>query len=207
MNDHITIPRRAFVSLMSELVGGYPNPDDPMPPGPWDPVIRAGLWQRVFIIPVPWRVFGPRPEPWRVFGPQPEPWSEVMLNPQPLPPRIALAVSLAQMVVQTIIATRETAALMPEEVRVHMHRATSEQLSQFIDECGTKWPGWWRFPPPPPPPWWKEIVGDAPRPTDLVIMGTQFDNAGQFVSRADEALGQEFAEAGARLTEMGLSGM
>ncbi len=33
----------------------------------------------------------------------------------------------------------------------------------LVGWCGTRWPGWWRFPPPPPPPpgdpWFSKIAG------------------------------------------------
>jgi len=62
--DTFTIPRRAFTSLVSQLVNGYPNPEDPDPPGPWGPVIRRAL-DRVR----------------RVAGPLPDPWTWAALNP------------------------------------------------------------------------------------------------------------------------------
>ncbi len=60
--------RQALVSLLGQVISGYPDPENPQPPGPGDPVIRRAL-QRVQL----------------VFGPQPEPWVQVALNPQPLP--------------------------------------------------------------------------------------------------------------------------
>ena len=33
---------KRLVSLFSELLGGYPNPEGDTPPGPWDPYIRGG---------------------------------------------------------------------------------------------------------------------------------------------------------------------
>ena len=35
-------------------------------------------------------------------------------------------------------------------------------LAAMMGWCGTKWPGWWRFPPKPDPdpePWWRDILG------------------------------------------------
>jgi hypothetical protein len=43
MNDTITIPRKVLASPISQAIGSYPNPDDPMPPGPLDPYIRKAL--------------------------------------------------------------------------------------------------------------------------------------------------------------------
>lgn len=89
-------------------IGGYPNPEDPMPPGPWDPVIRAAIERAGYLFrslgsrpyarqweigPIPQSFnqfeFGASPDPWRM-GPIPEPWNlqngYAELNPQPLPP-------------------------------------------------------------------------------------------------------------------------
>lgn len=75
---------------------GLEDPDNPLPPGPWDPVIKIAL-EKVGIAgtvfgpsPQPWKVFGPFPEPWRVLGPDPHPW-HVAFGPHPDPWRIAFA--------------------------------------------------------------------------------------------------------------------
>jgi len=77
---HITQDKLlAFVRDMIGVNNGREDDDHPLPPGPWDPVIRVALRQV--------DSFGPSPEPWRVFdsnsapsrtiksvfGPQPEP--------------------------------------------------------------------------------------------------------------------------------------
>lgn len=90
-------------------IGGYPNPDDPMPHGPWDPVIRAAIERAGYLFrslearpyarqweagpqPQPWKLFeqAPLPEPWRM-GPYPQPLNfygvgYAEFNPQSLPP-------------------------------------------------------------------------------------------------------------------------
>ena len=94
---------RALRSLVSEFISGLPDPDNPQPPGPWDPVIRKALVRlkdRLGPSPDPWRVFGPWPESGRA-GPSPDPWQLVALNPQPLPPRMLFAVTLAEEVALT----------------------------------------------------------------------------------------------------------
>src|SRR5262245_42534323 len=85
------ISRKQLVSLAGGFLGGYPNPDGDSPPGPWDPYIRRAL-QRV-----------------QVFGPVPDPWRAVALNPQPLPPRSALAVAIAEEVVDRAQSMQEIA--------------------------------------------------------------------------------------------------
>jgi hypothetical protein len=63
-----TTADRALRTLIDKL--SLPDPENPQPPGPWDPVIRA--------INLRLLVASPHPEPWRlsdlVSGPQPEPW-------------------------------------------------------------------------------------------------------------------------------------
>jgi hypothetical protein len=87
-----SVTEKTLLSFVRELFGGYPDPDAPQPPGPWDPIIReavkrtAGQLTGLFPFddydyrkpPRPnWLntlteqpdtfhpVFGPRPEPWR----------------------------------------------------------------------------------------------------------------------------------------------
>jgi hypothetical protein len=65
----LSISREQLASFITQVfVGasvGREDDEHPLPPGPWDPIIRK----------VAREVFGPSPEPWRLrFGPQPEPW-------------------------------------------------------------------------------------------------------------------------------------
>lgn len=83
----------AVVSAMMDGNGEHGNDEQPLPPGPWDPVIRLALEQGTVFgnrdpwtwgqgvpwrpgYPVPW--LGSGSPPWRtiesVFGPHPEPW-------------------------------------------------------------------------------------------------------------------------------------
>lgn len=57
----------AFVRAMIGGSRGHEDDEYPLPPGPWDPVIRTALER------ISW-VSGVRPEPWKVNGPHPEPW-------------------------------------------------------------------------------------------------------------------------------------
>jgi len=52
-------------------IATYPNPDDPMPPGPWDPVIRAAIERAGYLF----RSLEPRPyaRQWEI-GAFPQPW-------------------------------------------------------------------------------------------------------------------------------------
>ena len=78
-----SISQTALVSIIGQVISGYPNPDDPEQFGPWWVIIRRALQQ------VLWR-----------SGPQLDPWIQVELNPQPLPPRTLFFTAIAQEVVE-----------------------------------------------------------------------------------------------------------
>ena len=72
------VSREHLTSFVSQVFGGATvgreDDEHPLPPGPWDPIIRK----------VAKRVLGPSPEPWHlVFGPQPEPWRSRLGLPIP----------------------------------------------------------------------------------------------------------------------------
>lgn len=59
------VSQEKLLGLVRAMVGGGTGREDdqhPLPPGPWDPVIRVALEQI--------RPFGPRPELWRMAGPE-----------------------------------------------------------------------------------------------------------------------------------------
>jgi len=77
-SETLNIPREKLASFVTHAFGGATvgreDDEHPLPPGPWDPIIRK----------VAKRVLGPHPEPWRlVFGPQPEPWRLDFGHPVP----------------------------------------------------------------------------------------------------------------------------
>ena len=177
-------------SVLMRLIGGVihggsgrEDDEHPLPPGPWDPVIRDAMER--FTISRALQRLG----------------SEVELNPQPLPPRSAFLVSVAT-------AFIKRAALM-QEMSVSM-RDTGEQrgiivvggyVARFIDDfCGNGFRLKYPF-PGPRPNWFSEEV----RGIDLVLMATQFEKAA--LEASDEVLRQSFAAAGAKLAEMGISRM
>jgi hypothetical protein len=188
----LPISGRKLVELVSQMTGGTsgnPDPDNPTPAGPWDPYIRKALIRMGLIS-------GPVPDPWEtVFGPSPQPWSRVALNPQPLPPRVALAALIAQEVVDR--------ASLVQEIADALGSAEQSQgtiggglVSRFIDDCGNDL--LWRKRPFPPP------KGDADNlltVLELVVMGMQFEQ--NAFATTNEQLQQEFRSAGARLAEMG----
>ncbi len=155
MNEFKTsIPLKSLVSLVGHLTGGYEDPDHPLPPGPWSPVIREALKR------VRWNL-----------GPSPEPWRQVMLNPQPLPPRLAFAVALGQSVVDHLTTLQEFGLALPTASQESIKSYSSGYLKRFIDDCGNgiiviHIPKHGPFPPSDDEP--KPI-----NPEELIVLGAQ----------------------------------
>lgn len=193
--ESLNIPVRAFVSLVTELIGGsagQPNPDDPTPPGPWDPYIRRALTRLGLSI-------SPLPDPWRVaLGLGSQRWTEVALNPQPLPPKAAFAAFVAQEVIERASLAQEVGDAMAESGQSQGIIIVGGILSRFIDDCGNNMV--WRKRPFPPP---KNEFDNKLTGLELIVMGSQFEQGA--AATANERLGEEFRRAGARLIEMGIS--
>lgn len=237
----------AFVRAMIGGSGAYPSDEDPLPPGPWDPIIRIAL-KRINIFgprPEPW---GPHPEPWKGFGwpvpwrtmePEPIPWlvgfgnpvpwklvfasilarhpeifdiigggpgfgEDVALNPQPLPPRFAFLVSVAQAVTSRAELLQEIADATQREGE--QQRIYTRQFSD--DWCGNGFKLKWlpprlvpSEPPPPRPNWFAEELSGI----DLVVMATQFEQAAK--EAFSPVLRQNLADASAKFAEAGVSRM
>lgn len=224
------ISQAKLLALVRAMIGGSRGREDdehPLPPGPWDPVIRVALerillfgpqpepWRMIEWVlgyPVPWRVFSPRPEPWKVIfasflarhpeirdvlHPRQGLGEEVALNPQPLPPRFAFLVSLAQTVITRAELIQEIADATQREGDQH----GIMYIDRFVDElCGNKFKPRWPFPGPPPPWFANELDG-----IDLVVMATQFEQAAKEIFSQD--LRQNLAYASAKFVEAGLSKM
>ena len=212
----------AFVRAMIDGSEGREDNEHPLPPGPWDPVIRVAL-ERIDI-------FGPRPEPWRlrgsVFGPGPEPWkvifaslfarhpeiwdaiggghsfgAEVELNPQPLPPRFAFLVSVAQTVIGRAELIQEIGDATRREGEQHGMTIVGGYLARFVDDwCGNGFRLKWPFPGPRPHWFANKLDG-----IDLVVMATQFEQAAK--ETFSQSLRQNLADASAKLAQAGLSKM
>jgi hypothetical protein len=165
--ESLNISVRELVGLVSELTGGtigYPDPDNPNPPGPWDPYIRKALIRLGLL-------GAPVPDPWRPeFGPGPQPWNKVALNPQPLPPKVAFAVSIAQEVIDRAALVQEVAEAMGgagESLGI-----SGGMVSRFIDDCGND--KIWRKRPFPPP---KGEGDNKLTALELIVMGAQFEQS------------------------------
>ena len=171
--------------------------------------------------PEPWPiqpVFGPQPEPWKVilasiFAKYPAIWDaiggggrfgeEVALNPQPLPPRFAFLISVAQVVISRAELFQEILDAAPREGQQQGMSIVSGYISRFSDDwCGNDFRLRWPFPDPHPHPRWftKELDG-----IDLLVIATRFEQAAKEAYSPD--LRQSLANVGARLVETGLAKM
>lgn len=212
----------AFVRTMMGGSGGREDDEHPLPPGPWDPIIRVALKGGPVFgpTPVPWRsiesVLGPVPDPWKVIftniaAKHPEIWdvfgggpgfgAKVALNPQPLPPRFAFLVSLAQTVISRAELIQEIADATQREGEQQGIIIVSGYVARLINViCGNDFRFRWPF-PWPRPNWFAEEVNGM----DLVVMATQFEQAAN--ETFNRELRQNLADAGAKLVEAGMSKM
>jgi hypothetical protein len=112
-----------------------------------------------------------------VAGPQPDPWREVMLNPQPLPPRAAYAMALADANIAEIMSLDRAATLLGDEASQRLLER-SLRLVADIDEICPRWPHWPKtWPPPPPPPWSRDTMSE----TELFVFGSRILAASEVV--------------------------
>jgi hypothetical protein len=221
----------AFVRTMIGGSRGCEDDEHPLPPGPWDPVIRVAL-EQVNVVgprPEPWKVFGPG-VPWRkieaVVGPHPEPWKvifasilarhpeiwdaiggghsfgeEVALNPQPLPPRFAFLIAVAQVVITRAELLQEIADTTRREGEQQGIIIVGGYTSRFSDDwCGTGFR--LKYPLPGPHPHWftNELNG-----IDVMVMATQFERAAKETFSPD--LRHNLTDVSAKFVEAGLAKM
>jgi hypothetical protein len=193
--DSLSLSVPALTSLVSELIGGtigYPDPDNPTPPGPWDPYIRKGLIRLGLML-------GPVPDPWVTgAGPGPQPWQRAALNPQPLPPKAAFASFIAQEVIDRALLVQEAADAMASQGQSQGIIIVGGIVSRFIDDCGNDklWP---KRPFPRP-------ITEADNKltaVELLVMAAQFEQSAQ--ATANDQLREEFRNAGVRLARMGVA--
>ena len=178
----------------------YPNPDaEPLPPGPWDPIIRQAFD----------KVFGPFPEPWRrsfesarlrnLARIKPEAWdgiddrfSSVALNPQPLPPRWKFPIEFARAAIDRFETIQEAAELIGRDNGGDRGIiVVGGRISELVDEvCGNNFGKKWPIPP-----------RGGQLTEELIFMGLEFIKGSKNV--ANPELSSQFANAGRRLIEEG----
>ena len=199
--DSISLSRKQFTKLVSMLTGlaGYPDPENPLEPGPWDPVIFDSILSQVDLT-----LAGPQPQPWRWAGPQPTPWRHYQeqvlsslnwrsLNPQPLPPRETWGLLAAKAIVADIQRSIASLQLWPEEFQERAIAGIQGNLAQLVDDWCPTPPR--RFPipiPPFPEPDPRQIEVN---PLDLIMMGVVFDTLTRSVSERVQGALQETAVA------------
>jgi len=224
-SETVNIPRERLVSFVTRFIDrtstGREDDEHPLPPGPWDPIIRK----------VAKRVFGPQPEPWRlVFGPQPEPWhsefnvgqvllrviaarhpeifdvisgnpfNRVALNPQPLPPRAAFLAAFAEEVIDRTLLMQEVADALNDTGDQQGIIIVGGRLSQLVDElCGNNFKVRIPFPKP------KHDENEFLSGLELLTLGAVFEQNAATIAHED--LRQELRSGAARLIETGIARM
>lgn len=219
----------AFVRTMIGESQGREDDEHPLPPGPWDPIIRMAL-ERI-------QVYGPHPEPWNaqrvprttiesVFGPSPEPWKiaiasilakhpeifdaigggrrlgeEVALNPQPLPPRFAFLISAVHAMVSRAQLFQEFTDATKREVEQRGITVAGAYIAKFADDfCGNGFKLKYPFPGPRPHWFTSELDG-----IDLLVMATQLEQAAK--ETFSPSLRQNLGDASTKFVEAGLAKM
>ena len=143
---------------------------------------------------------GPRPEPWRVAGPLPDPWAAVMLNPQPLPPRVRYALTLADTHILEVVTLDRMATMFGGEVAANAVERAARLIADD-DELCPRWPHWPKLWPPPPPPPWQD--GEM-RPTELFVFGTRFLAATEVLEQG--RLQEAASSLGAKALDLSMRG-
>jgi hypothetical protein len=215
------IGQEQFFAFVQEMIGGgrgREDDDHPLPPGPWDPVVRSALSNisasGLQLLRTRRSVFGPRPEPWRaalatILARHPEALDAiggghsfgdtVALNPQPLPPRYKFLVAVTQSVVSRAELLQEIAAATSGEGDRQGIIIVGGYTTRFSDDwCGTGFK--LRYPFPGPRPHWftPELSG-----LDLLVMAAQFDQAAKETFSRD--VQHSLADASARFLQAGLA--
>lgn len=228
---HIT--QEQLVAYVRAMIGGSRGREDdqhPLPPGPWDPVIRVALEQI--------RIFSPRPERWKSYGPARPPWGtaesgidprselvkvvfegflgqhpeltdvtggghgvgeEVALNPQPLPPRYAFLVAVAQAVIRRVELLQEITDATARDGSQQGIIIVGGYISRFSDEwCGTGFRLRWPFAGPRPHWLANELDG-----IDLMVMAMEFEQGAK--ETFSPALREHLRTTSARFAEVGMS--
>lgn len=119
--------------------------------------------------------FGHGPLAWRtgadlVAGPHPEPWRAVALNPQPLPPRQAVTLALADAHVHELLALDRVGSLFGGETAERAEGRALHLIAE-VDELCPRRPKW-------PLPWPPQQPGhfdddEVMRPAELLLFGSR----------------------------------
>jgi hypothetical protein len=124
--------------------------------------------------------------------------SAVELNPQPLPPRWAYALKLADAYISEFVALDRMGNLLGGDVA---KRALDQSLSLVsdIDDICPRWPRWpWPW-PPIPWPWTQE---EEMNPVELFVFGMRILGASQVVQQ--EKLSGALTALGEKVTSLSM---
>jgi hypothetical protein len=207
--------------LINHLYGGdngNPNPDEPLKPGPWDPVIRKVSrqnfgpspepWITAFGNPVPWRsefdmerfilgfIAARHPEIYEVIGGGKFNWAA--LNPQPLPPKAAFVIAFTEEALDHVQLMQAVADAMNQTGAQQGIIIVGGKLASLVDElCGNNF----KIKIPIPHP--KHDSDKGLSGVDLVLAASVFEKTCSTVH--NEHLQQELRSAAHKLIEVGLS--
>jgi hypothetical protein len=124
---------------------------------------------------------------------------EVALNPQPLPPRFAFLLAVAQLVISRAELLQEVADATPRSGEQHGIIIVGGYTSRFSDDwCGNGFRLKYPFPGPRPHWFISELSG-----IDLIVMAVQFEQAAKGTSSQD--LRQNLSDASAKFVQVGFS--
>jgi hypothetical protein len=212
--ETLNISPEKLVAFVSQTFGGasvgLEDDEHPLPPGPWDPIIRK----------VAKKVFGPQPEPWRselnmnrmilgiIAARHPEIFDVIgggrfdlaALNPQPLPPRAAFLAAVAEEMIDRALLMQEVADSLNQTGEPQSIIIVGGKISKFVDEIDELCP---RIPRRFPKP--KGGNTDRFSAVELLSAGAVFEQNAAAVS--SENLQMELRNAGAKLIEMGIARM
>ncbi len=181
--ETLNVSREKLTAFVSEMLGGTSigreDDEHPLPPGPWDPIIRKVSKQ--------------------VFYPS-DRFKLAALNPQPLPPQAAFLAAVAEEVVDRALLMQEIGDAMSQTGEQQSIIIVGGKLSQFVDGIDELCPRISRkFPKPK--------GGDSVRfsALELLAAGAVFEQ--NAASVGNENLQQELRTVGARLIEMSIERM
>ena len=221
--ETINVSHEKLASFVARIFGGTTvgreDDEHPLPPGPWDPIIRK----------VAKKVFGPSPDPWRLAFDPPSHGSSaelnvdrvllrfiaarhpeiidgigggrfnlVALNPQPLPPRAVFLAAFAEEVIDRVLLTQEVAATLNQTGEQQGIIIVGGRLSLLVDElCGNNFKV--RIPFPKPRHDEDELLSGF----ELLTVAAVFEQNAATI--AHEGLSQELRSGAARLIETGIA--
>jgi hypothetical protein len=186
LKDKTSSPRLKVAAAVTEFIKDYyafkPNPEDPDPtPWPWRHIINK-VKERV--------------------GGRFNSWASVALNPQPLPPKAAFAIALAEEVIERGAMMQQLADGFMETGERRGIIVVGGYFQRFVDDLCPERPKikppkfWGPWPPEPDPdPRWQGL--------DLAIIATIFQNEARVTGH--EGFRNVLAEAGEKIMQVGVS--